>query len=255
MISQPILQLDNVSVNNRLSSLSGTIAVGKQIHLVGLNGSGKSTLLAAIAGVLSYSGTICLHSRNLQDYRQHELAKHRAWFSQASSVPIMPVFQYLDMFRPECTSLAHSEHVLYELCQQMKLLPLLTSSIGQLSGGEWQRVRLAGTFFQIWPELNPAGSLLLLDEPTNNLDITQQAVLDKLIKRFCALGGTVLLSSHDLNHTYEQATEVWLLSHGKLLASGMPQNIMTERNLSEVFEVNIGHIKNDSYKLWRVSHV
>ncbi|MEQ1977122.1 vitamin B12 ABC transporter ATP-binding protein BtuD [Xenorhabdus sp. SGI240] len=255
MIGQPILELDDVTVNNRLSSLSESVTAGQQIHLVGLNGSGKSTLLAAIAGVLSYSGTICLHGRNLQDYRQHELAKRRAWCSQSSSVPIMPVFQYLDMFRPECAPLAQSEHVLCALCQQMKLLPLLTSSIGQLSGGEWQRVRLAGTFFQIWPDLNPDGSLLLLDEPTNNLDITQQAVLDELIKKFCALGGTVLLSSHDLNHTYEQATEVWLLSHGKLLVSGIPENVMTERNLSEVFEANIGHIRNASYKLWRVNHV
>ncbi|PHM72434.1 vitamin B12 ABC transporter ATP-binding protein BtuD [Xenorhabdus kozodoii] len=255
MVGQPILELDNVTVSNRLSSLSESVTAGKQIHLVGLNGSGKSTLLAVIAGVLSYSGTIHLQGNNLQDYRQSALAKRRAWFSQSSSVPVMPVFQYLDMFRPGTASLSQSENVLYELCQQMKLLPLLSSSIGQLSGGEWQRVRLAGTFFQIWPELNPDGSLLLLDEPTNNLDITQQAILDQLIKRFCALGGTVLLSSHDLNHTYEQATEVWLLSHGKLLASGVPQNVMTEQNLSGVFEANIGHIKNASYKLWRVSHV
>ncbi|MDC9592011.1 vitamin B12 ABC transporter ATP-binding protein BtuD [Xenorhabdus sp. IM139775] len=254
MVGQPILELDNVTINNRLSALSETVTAGKQIHLVGLNGSGKSTLLSAVAGILPYSGTIRLHGRNLQDYRQHELAKHRAWFSQSSSVPVMPVFQYLDMFRPESAPLAQSENVLNGLCQQMKLLPLLSSSIGQLSGGEWQRVRLAGTFFQIWPELNPAGRLLLLDEPTNNLDITQQAILDKLTTKFCALGGTVLLSSHNLDHTYEQATDVWLLAHGKLLASGMPQNVMTERNLSEVFEANIGHIKNASYKLWRVSH-
>ncbi|MDC9580890.1 hypothetical protein PSI15_04775 [Xenorhabdus sp. PR6a] len=57
----------------------------------------------------------------------------------------------------------------------------------------------------------------------------------------------------NLDHTYEQATEVWLLAHGKLLASGAPQNVMTERNLSAVFEANIGHIRNASYKLWRVS--
>ncbi|OTA15821.1 hemin importer ATP-binding subunit [Xenorhabdus vietnamensis] len=255
MIGQPILELDNITVSNRLSSLSKSVTGGKQIHLVGLNGSGKSTLLSAIAGVLSYSGNIWLNGRNLQDYRQHDLAKCRAWFSQSASVPIMPTFQYLDMFRPRDAPLAQSENVLHELCQQMKLLPLLSSSIGQLSGGEWQRVRLAGTFFQIWPNLNPEGSLLLLDEPTNNLDITQKAILDKLIKRFCVLGGTALLSSHDLDHTYEQATEVWLLSHGKLLASGIPQNVMTERNLSEVFEANIGHIRNASYKLWRVNHV
>ncbi|WP_237386579.1 vitamin B12 ABC transporter ATP-binding protein BtuD [Xenorhabdus sp. Sc-CR9] len=255
MSVQPIVVLNNVTVDNRLSSLSASVMAGEQIHLVGLNGSGKSTLLSAIAGVLSYSGTIHLTDRNLRDYRQHELAKYRAWFSQSASTPIMPVFQYLDMFRPESVPLAQSEKVLYRLCQQLKLLPLLSSPTGQLSGGEWQRVRLAGTFLQVWPELNPNGKLLLLDEPTNNLDITQQAILDKLIKEFCSLGGSVILSSHDLNHTYEQASGVWLLSHGKLLVSGMPQNVMTERNLSEIFEVNIRHIRNSRYKLWKVSHM
>ncbi|MDC9613905.1 vitamin B12 ABC transporter ATP-binding protein BtuD [Xenorhabdus khoisanae] len=255
MTNKPILELDNVSVNNRLKALSGSVMAGEQIHLVGLNGSGKSTLLSAIAGILSYSGCIHLIGRDLRHYRQHEQAKCRAWFSQSSSTPIMPVFQYLDMFRPESAPLAQSENVLYELCQQMRLLPLLSSPISQLSGGEWQRVRLAGTFFQVWPELNPDGRLLLLDEPTNNLDITQQAILDKLIKQFCSLGGTVLLSSHDLDHTYEQATGVWLLSHGKLLTSGIPQKVMTERNLSEIFEVKIRHIKNTDYKLWRVNHL
>ncbi|OTA20715.1 hemin importer ATP-binding subunit [Xenorhabdus beddingii] len=254
MTNPPILVLDNVTVSNRLKALSGAVMAGEQIHLVGLNGSGKSTLLSAAAGILSYSGHIHLIGRDLGNYRQHELARCRAWFSQSSSTPIMPVFQYLDMFRPESAPLAQSENVLYELCQQMKLLPLLSSPMGQLSGGEWQRVRLAGTFLQVWPELDPNGRLLLLDEPTNNLDITQQAILDKLIKKFCTLGGAVLLSSHDLNHTYEQANGVWLLSHGKLLASGVPQNVMTERNLSEIFEVKIRHIKNTGYKLWRVSH-
>ncbi|AOM40329.1 vitamin B12 ABC transporter ATP-binding protein BtuD [Xenorhabdus hominickii] len=254
MTNQPILILNNVTVDNRLSALSGSVMAGEQIHLVGLNGSGKSTLLSAVAGVLSYSGSIHLDGRNLVNYRPNVLAKCRAWFSQSASIPVMPVFQYLDMFRPEMAPFAQSEKVLHELCQQMKLLPLLSSSIGQLSGGEWQRVRLAGTFFQVWPELNPNGKLLLLDEPTNNLDITQQAILGKLTKRFCSLGGTVLLSSHDLNHTYEQATRVWLLSHGKLLASGVPENVMSERNLSDIFEVKIVHIQNNNYKLWRVNH-
>ncbi|CDH34444.1 vitamin B12 ABC transporter ATP-binding protein BtuD [Xenorhabdus bovienii] len=254
MTCQPILELNNITVDKRLTTLSESVIAKEQIHLVGLNGSGKSTLLSAIAGILPYSGKIHLNGRNLCDYRQHELAKYRAWFSQSVSVPIMPVYQYLDMYRPDSAPLDQSESVLYELCRQLKLTSLLSSSIGQLSGGEWQRVRLAGVFLQIWPELNPNGKLLLLDEPTNNLDITQQAVLDQLIKQFCSLGGSVLMSSHDLNHTYEQATSVWLLSHGKLLVSGIPQNVMTNQNLSKIFEVNIRHIQNNSYKLWRVDH-
>ncbi|MDX7988169.1 vitamin B12 ABC transporter ATP-binding protein BtuD [Xenorhabdus sp. 12] len=254
MADQPIVMLNEVTVGNRLNSLSASVMAGEQIHLVGLNGSGKSTLLSAIAGVLPYHGNIYLNGRGLDDYRQHELAQYRSWLSQSASIPAMPVFQYLDMFRPQLAPLDRSEQVLHDLCQQMKLVPLLSSPIGQLSGGEWQRVRLAGTFFQAWPELNPNGRLLLLDEPTNNLDITQQAILDELIEAFCSLGGSVLLSSHNLDHTYEKATSVWLLLHGKLLASGVPQNVMTEQNLSEIFEVNIRHIRNTRYKLWRINH-
>ncbi|MBD2802698.1 vitamin B12 ABC transporter ATP-binding protein BtuD [Xenorhabdus sp. M] len=253
MTERPILILKDVAVAHRLTALSESIVAGEQIHLVGLNGSGKSTLLSVIAGMLPFSGSVDLSGQNLYAYRQYELAKQRAWLSQSASVPIMPVFQYLDMFRPGSASLEDSERVLYELCQQMKLLPLLSSSVGKLSGGEWQRVRLAGVFFQVWPELNPDGKLLLLDEPTNNLDIIQQAILDNLIDRFCSLGGAVLLSSHNLDHTYERASRVWLLLHGALLASGIPQDVMTERNLSENFEANIRHIQNTSYKLWRVS--
>ncbi|MBC8943919.1 MULTISPECIES: vitamin B12 ABC transporter ATP-binding protein BtuD [Xenorhabdus] len=254
MTHQPFLVLDNITVSNRLASLSVSVKAGEKVHLVGLNGSGKSTLLAAIAGVLPYGGNIYINGKELRDYRQSELAQCRAWFSQSASAPVMPVFQYLDMYRPELAQLSEGEEVLYELCRQLKLTTLLSSTIGQLSGGEWQRVRLAGAFLQVWPELNPAGKLLLLDEPTNNLDITQQAILDKLINQFCILGGSVLLSSHDINHTYEQASNVWLLLHGKLFMSGIPQDIMNEINLSEIFEINIRHIQNNSYKLWRVNH-
>ncbi|MCC8378327.1 MULTISPECIES: vitamin B12 ABC transporter ATP-binding protein BtuD [unclassified Xenorhabdus] len=255
MIQLPLLVLDNITVNNRLNSLSASVKAGEKVHLVGLNGSGKSTLLAAIAGILPHDGTIHLNGKKLSDYRQRELAQCRAWFSQSVSAPAMPVFQYLDMYRPELASQPEGEKVLHEICQQLKLTALLASTIGQLSGGEWQRVRLAGAFLQVWPELNPIGKLLLLDEPTNNLDITQQAILDKLINQFCVLGGTVLLSSHDLNHTYEQADNVWLLARGELIMSGRPHNVMNERNLSEIFEVNIRHIQNTDYKLWRVDHL
>nr|WP_086956431.1 vitamin B12 ABC transporter ATP-binding protein BtuD [Xenorhabdus innexi] len=255
MIRAALLVLDNITVHNRLNSLSASVKAGEKIHLVGLNGSGKSTLLTAIAGMLPYNGSIYLNGKNLCDYRQSELAKCRAWFSQSVSAPVMPVFQYLDMYRPESASLSESEKVLHEICQQLKLTALLTSTIGQLSGGEWQRVRLAGAFLQVSPELNPAGKLLILDEPTNNLDITQQAILDKLINQFCVSGGTVLMSSHDLNHTYEQADNVWLLARGELFLSGEPHNTMNEVNLSGIFEVNIRHIQNTSYKLWRVDHL
>ncbi len=91
----------------------------------------------------------------------------------------------------------------------------LGRSTNQLSGGEWQRVRLAAVVLQITPQANPAGQLLLLDEPMNSLDVAQQSALDKILSALCQQGLAIVMSSHDLNHTLRHAHRAWLLKGGK----------------------------------------
>ncbi|ERT14026.1 vitamin B12 ABC transporter ATPase [Photorhabdus temperata J3] len=250
-ITSQLMTLRQISVQNRLMPLTASIHQGEQIHLIGPNGSGKSTLLACMAGILPYSGEIDLQQKCLSQYSHGELARHRAWLSQQiSSVPIMPVFQYLQLHlmhhRVNC------DDVLSELCAYFKLGMLLETPVGNLSGGEWQRVRLTGVFLQVWPSVNSKGKLLLLDEPANNLDITQVAALDLLVKKFCALGGTVIMSGHDLNHSYDKADRIWLLANGRLVADGKPDEVMKENTLSSVFAADIKCVSEKRHKYWRV---
>ncbi|CAQ83966.1 MULTISPECIES: vitamin B12 ABC transporter ATP-binding protein BtuD [Photorhabdus] len=249
-MTHQLMTIRQVSVQNRLISLTASIQQGEQIHLIGPNGSGKSTLLACMAGILPYSGKICLQQKCLSEYRHRELARHRAWFSQqVSSVPIMPVFQYLQLY---LASPPVKGGVLPELCSFFKLGMLLETPVGRLSGGEWQRVRLAGVFLQVWSSINLEGKLLLLDEPTNNLDIAQVAALDLLVKKFCELGGSVVMSGHDLNHSYDRADRIWLLADGQLVADGKPDEVMKENTLSKVFAADIKCVSENTYKYWRV---
>ncbi len=81
----------------------------------------------------------------------------------------------------------------------------LGRSVNQLSGGEWQRVRLAAVVLQIHPDANPVGQLLLLDEPMNSLDVAQQNALDRVLHHLCQAGIAIVMSSHDLNHTLRHA--------------------------------------------------
>ncbi|MGS2895171.1 vitamin B12-transporter ATPase, partial [Escherichia coli] len=81
----------------------------------------------------------------------------------------------------------------------------LGRSTNQLSGGEWQSVRLAAVVLQITPQANPAGQLLLIDEPMNSLDVAQQSALDKILSALCQPGLAIVMSSHDLNHTLRHA--------------------------------------------------
>ncbi len=250
-VTNQLMALSQVSVRNRLMPLTALVRQGEQVHLIGPNGSGKSTLLACMAGILPYSGVINLQQKCLSQYSHCQLARHRAWLSQQiSSVPIMPVFQYLQLYL--AAHLVNCDSVLSELCSFFKLGKLLETPVGHLSGGEWQRVRLTGVFLQVWPTINSEGKLLLLDEPTNNLDITQVAALDLLIKKFCELGGTVVMSGHDLNHSYDKADRIWLLANGALVANGKPDEVMKENTLSKVFAADIKCVPERTDKYWRV---
>lgn len=234
-----MLQLTEVGVEGRLVPFSGQIAAGLQVHLIGPNGAGKSTLLARLAGMLPGLGEVRLSGRSLDEYAGNELARHRAYLCQQQPpVALMPVFQYIALHQPAGADASELEHTILYLARSLKLVNKLSRMLTQLSGGEWQRVRLAGVLLQVWPTINPQSQLLLLDEPTNSLDVAQKVALDRLLREFCQSGRSALVCAHDLNHTLQQADRVWLLQAGRLVAEGNTLDVMEPGLLSEVYEVD-----------------
>ena len=105
-------------------------------------------------------------------------------------------------------------------------LSLAERRVGELSGGEQQRVLLARALAQCTP-------ILLLDEPTSHLDLQHQMTLMELIyklARECEL--TVLVALHDLNLAARYAERIALLENGELRFIGTPAEILTEETLS-----------------------
>lgn len=250
MNTQIIIDIKNITSENRLINFTEYVFSGEQIHLLGANGAGKSTLLSALSGYLPVTGEIWLNGENIHHCSIAQLAKQRAYFIQlASNAPIIKVFQYLELFLP-LTPVAAD--IFVRLCDDFQLSPLLHKGIYQLSGGEWQRVRVCAAFLQVWDDRNLTGKIILFDEPTNNLDIIQQAMLDKWIKYFCDCEGTVIMSGHDLNHSYKNASRIWLLKQGQLFASGKPAEVMTEHNLSDIFKTEIKISQSTSYRQWQI---
>lgn len=250
MNNQIVIDIKNVSSENRLKHFTEQVFAGEQIHILGANGAGKSTLLSALSGYLPVTGEIGINGENIKRCSISQLATQRAYFVQlASNAPILKVFQYLELFSP---SAAISVDIFAQLSADFQLSALLHKGIYQLSGGEWQRVRICATFLQVWDKANLAGKIILFDEPTNNLDIIQQATLDKWIKYFCDCQGTVIMSGHDLNHSYKNASRIWLLKQGQLYASGKPVDVMTEKNLSGIFMTEIKISQSTPYRLWQI---
>ncbi len=179
---------------------------------MGPNGAGKSTLLARMAGMTSGKGSIQFAGQPLEAWSATKLALHRAYLSQQQTPPFaMPVWHYLTLHQHDKTR----TELLNDVAGALALDDKLGRSTNQLSGGEWQRVRLAAVVLQITPQANPAGQLLLLDEPMNSLDVAQQSALDKILSALCQQGLAIVMSSHDLNHTLRHAHRAWLLKGGK----------------------------------------
>lgn len=138
------------------------------------------------------------------------------------------------------------------MCGRLNLQDKLARSIHHISGGEWQRVRLAGSCLQIWPSLNPEGQYLILDEPASALDVGQEKLMYDLLAEVRAMGITILMANHDLNRTYKNASQVVLLNQGILYRSGRPKEVLNSESIKDIFQTDVQavDIKGKSYLLF-----
>ncbi|MBT0094372.1 vitamin B12 ABC transporter ATP-binding protein BtuD [Vibrio alginolyticus] len=241
-----MMHVKHMSVGSRLLPLSFECKASEIVHIVGPNGSGKSTLLAAISGTLSHrdgmSGEVYVGNKNLLTLPLSEQAHVRGYLCQQSRPAFnVDVFQYLALSLPSGAEIADIKvrdavNMVVELVQ---LQDKLHRSIQTLSGGEWQRVRLAGVCLQVWRTINPFSQFLILDEPAAPLDIAQEGLLYQLINAMAAQGIGVLVANHDLNRTLKHADKVLLLNNGVLLSSGSADTVLTEEALGEVFNTQV----------------
>jgi iron complex transport system ATP-binding protein len=106
---------------------------------------------------------------------------------------------------------------------------LVDRSVDSLSGGEWQRVRIARA-------LVGEPRALVLDEPTASLDVRHEMELFELIRQLVAGGLAGLVITHHLNLAARFADRMVLLNGGAVVAEGTPQEVLQRETLSRVFE-------------------
>jgi len=245
-----MLQLNQLNVVSRFLPFSIEVSPGTRVHIIGPNGAGKSSLLASIAGMLNAEGEVSIAGQLISSLSGRELSRFRSYLCQQYlPLSVMPVFQYLSLHQPAEVNAAQLEETLMMLCERLHLADKLSKPVTQLSGGEWQRVRLVATLLQVWPTLNPQGALLLLDEPAKSLEIAHQLAIDLIVNEFCAAGGIAIISDHDLNHTLHQASQVWLMSKGEVIAAGPCEAVLKPANLSPVYGVYF-QLQHFSGKPW-----
>ena len=218
-------KINNISVNiggqEILKNVSIHVHCGQLTVIIGRNGAGKSTLLKAILGEVEHTGNIVF-----TDMKDNKTKKIKIGFvpQKINVERHMPTTVY-DLFA-SCISnipvfLRKDKKLYKEIKEQLGLFgaeELIDKSIGELSGGELQRVLLAMA-------TKPIPNLLILDEPVSGIDENGTREFYKILQDLKSkYDMSIILVSHDFELTKQYADKVILLDK-EVIKEGTPEQV------------------------------
>ena len=205
-----IVALDNVSVR---------IADGERVAVVGPNGAGKTTLLKALGN--NAAGTAPLHNVAVVPQTLpadlHLVARDFVMLGRTA---------HLSAWRAPSRA---DEDAVDRALAAVDATDLAGRRMDAVSGGERQRLALALA-------LATEAPCLLLDEPVAHLDFRRR---DELFTLLARLGKTILMALHELPFDTDFFTRVILMSAGRIVADGTPDEVLTEANLTAAYGVPV----------------
>jgi iron complex transport system ATP-binding protein len=235
-----MLKIQTLSVNygprRVLHDVSLNVASGEVMALIGPNGAGKSTLIRAVSGVIRiHSGHVRTNGDDFKSLTPMQRARSIATVPQAVALPPAftvwetvllgrtPYINFLGQFSK------HDEEYARNALERVHAHNLSERRVGELSGGEQQRVLLARALCQSTP-------ILLLDEPTAHLDLQYQVNLLELVQELAHKDHlAVLIALHDLNLAAHYADRVALMVAGKIQAIGTPAEVLKSELISDAY--------------------
>jgi len=223
-----------------LADINLTINPGEMVGLLGPNGSGKTTLIKLAAGILHpKSGEVKINGSLLNNMNRKAIARHLAVVPQQFTIPYAFTVKEVVMLgrvpflKPLVEENEADHQVISEAMKLVGVAELAERRFDELSGGERQRVVMAMALAQK-PEI------ILLDEPTVHLDISHQLQMLELVKQLNNTKGlTALAALHDLNMAALYFNRLVLLKDGRIIADGIPEQVLTKQNIEIIFSTPV----------------
>ena len=246
------LVLKNVSAGygreKVLENIDLTISEGETVFIGGRNGSGKTTLLRVMSGLMDFEGSVTLGGNDISKMKRKNVAQLIALMPQAGEMYFQyTVSQTVLLGRYARTNglfgsfTAEDREYAKECMQSCGVYEYRDRLLGELSGGQLQRVLLARTYAQGTP-------FLFLDEPGSNLDIKYRAELCDYLGKWAEkttstpygdIRNTVVAVFHDLGQARSICERTVFLKNGKITADGKSSEVITPECLESVYDFDV----------------
>jgi len=227
----------------------GAKAVGRDVDLevrprevlclLGPNGSGKTTLFKTMLGLLPpQAGEVRLDGIPLASLARPDIARRVAYVPQAHAAHFpFTVIDMVVMGRTAHLGLFASpteddRRKARAALATLGIADLAEAEYTRISGGQRQLALIARSLAQEAPAI-------VMDEPTASLDFGNQVVVLSEVKRLAAQGLAIVLSTHDPDHAFSVGHRVALLDGGRLVAQGVPHEVLTPERLRSVYRVSV----------------
>src|SRR5512133_1960335 len=243
-----MLKIQNLSVSygsrRILHNISLDVQSGEVLALIGPNGAGKSTLIRAASGVVAYTGHVRTNGDDFASLPMLQRAKYIATVPQAVALPpAYTVWETVLLGRTPYLGFLgqpskRDEDIARQSLERVSALPFIDRRVGELSGGEQQRVLLARALCQSTP-------VLLLDEPTAHLYLQYQVSSLELVTELAHEDKlAVLVALHDLNLAAHYADRIALMVAGNIKAIGKAKDVLQAELIQEAYCLPVQVVKH-----------
>jgi manganese-transporting ATPase len=234
-----VLDVQNLSVvydnqTRALQDVSLQMIEGQIVGIIGPNGAGKSTLIKAMINLIPQKDKHFLKSKPI-----HKQLKNLSYVEQKSNIDTTFPMKVLGLchlgiypqLKPWQLLGKKEKAMATEALNKVDMSEYKDRQIGELSGGQFQRVLIARTLVR-------KTDLILLDEPFVGIDITSENIIVDLLKELAESGKTILIVHHDLSKVSKYFDSLILLNK-HLIDFGSVENVFTGDNLAQAFGTNI----------------
>src|SRR5574338_771955 len=244
-----MLKIQSLSVSygarRILHEISLEVQSGEVLALIGPNGAGKSTLIRAVSGVIpTAGGRVRTNGDDFASLSTLQRARYVATVPQAVSLPPAYTVWETVLFgrTPYLGFLGQpsrkDEEIARQSLERVSALHFMDRRVGELSGGEQQRILLARALCQSTP-------ILLLDEPTAHLDLQYQVGLLELVTELAQKDNlAVLVALHDLNLAAHYADRIAMMVAGNIKAMGTAKEVLQPELIAEAYCLPVQVVKH-----------